>query len=412
MYSTSNAVIRRTAALSAAYLLPAVYLLNDHTSANTTNESVNTISATNNDNTVVTTSGSNCGTNNVSTAPASSSTGTSSAAAVVAAPSTTSVVKKAQQIFSNTIYQRDQLHLSHLFQSGRLHLKNTPLTGTGIQQSFANYFNFWNIHLLSRAHCDGNVVSNQASSSSSGMGSTATSTVLNKSEQKLKIPLDSAWFLPLTNHHDPAQSSCRMIAKATYPANNPTEDRSIFGSKNGWAYGAVFDGHGGWQISDIASRVLLNLILNKLENNKTMDEIELDQQISQSFQEMEDIIVESIRPAFQFGFSEVGKVGSCVLIALKKKGHLIIANCGDCRAVLGSMDNQSNSSATKLNHEHNCREALEQIDLKRNHPNEADIVVCKNSHACYVKGRLQLTRSLGDAYLKYREFNGSPDKSR
>ena len=32
-------------------------------------------------------------------------------------------------------------------------------------------------------------------------------------------------------------------------------------------------------------------------------------------------------------------------------------------------------------------------------------MVCKNPHACYVKGRLQLTRALGDAYLKYPEFN-------
>jgi hypothetical protein len=34
---------------------------------------------------------------------------------------------------------------------------------------------------------------------------------------------------------------------------------------------------------------------------------------------------------------------------------------------------------------------------------------CKGSsgQACYVKGKLQPTRSLGDAYLKYSEFNGT-----
>ena len=54
---------------------------------------------------------------------------------------------------------------------------------------------------------------------------------------------------------------------------------------------------------------------------------------------------------------------------------------------------------------------LEQIYLKLLHPNEENIIVCKNPHACYVKGRLQLTRALGDLYLKYSSFNapfGSP----
>lgn len=40
-------------------------------------------------------------------------------------------------------------------------------------------------------------------------------------------------------------------------------------------------------------------------------------------------------------------------------------------------------------------------------PNENDIVVCKrdNETSCYVKGRLQPTRSLGDLRLKHSEFN-------
>ena len=48
------------------------------------------------------------------------------------------------------------------------------------------------------------------------------------------------------------------------------------------------------------------------------------------------------------------------------------------------------------------------MKLERLHPNEDNIVKCKptNPDACYVKGRLQPTRALGDLYLKYAEFNG------
>ena len=54
----------------------------------------------------------------------------------------------------------------------------------------------------------------------------------------------------------------------------------------------------------------------------------------------------------------------------------------------------------------------EQRRLAKEHPNEPDIVVCKSPNACYVKGRLQPTRALGDVYLKDAEFNGSPSARR
>ena len=49
--------------------------------------------------------------------------------------------------------------------------------------------------------------------------------------------------------------------------------------------------------------------------------------------------------------------------------------------------------------------------MKKEHPGEENVFVCKpnNPSACYVKGRLQLTRSIGDAYLKYHEFNAAPE---
>ena len=119
---------------------------------------------------------------------------------------------------------------------------------------------------------------------------------------------------------------------------------------------------------------------------------------------------------YKSGYGEVAKVGCCALLLMRKDNQLITANCGDCRAILATQSpptttaskasaSTSTYTAKRLTNDHNAREPIEQQKLYTEHPGESDVVVCKSSHACYVKGRLQLTRALGDAYLKYAEFN-------
>ena len=284
-------------------------------------------------------------------------------------------------------------------------------------------------HNLLLAHCDEMTVSAAKSTTTT---STPTPSPTTTHLQQLTSSLTASCAASTTTSTSSSSSgsttgtACRKLVCHSYPANSPSEDRMVLGSHNHWSYGAVFDGHGGWQVSEVASKVLINLLLQSLEEHKastekeTYNEIQIDQIIVEVFHDMERLIIDSIRPAFQLGFGEVAKVGSCVLVALKKDNRLIISNCGDCRAVLGSSNPNANSHnslsekfyATRINRDHNCRVPYEQLQLQLKHPKEDNLVVCKNSHACYVKGRLQLTRSLGDAYLKYPEFNGSPDKSK
>jgi pyruvate dehydrogenase phosphatase len=83
------------------------------------------------------------------------------------------------------------------------------------------------------------------------------------------------------------------------------------------------------------------------------------------------------------------------------KDNLYVANVGDCEGVL-----LGQGSPIKINVRLNAGEPEEQARLKREFPHESDIYKCiKNTQYCYVKGRLQPTRSLGDFYLKYREYN-------
>ena len=71
-------------------------------------------------------------------------------------------------------------------------------------------------------------------------------------------------------------------------------------------------------------------------------------------------------------------------------------------------------AAIPLSLDHNAREPREKARLALEHPGEADVVVCKPQAptACYVKSRLQPTRAIGDAYLKYKDFNVEGGRAR
>lgn len=383
-------------------------------------------------------------------------------------------------------------------------------------------------------------------------------------------------------HANSFSSRSMVVSNVSYPANDPLEDRFDFkecSSSGGLAVtpsssssslssaghfysptllAAVLDGHGGWQVADFARRSLLSAIETELENcpssslttsgkdNDNDNSNNLDEDggskfaatswhvgsaLARAFARIDRSFLSAVKPAFELGFGSVAHVGACALAAAVTRDSIVIANAGDCRAVLGrvhfgptappsaigapvfffsplslsgdqassssslssfnssssEIDNSSNFfdqsssstsnrtwvgkntldvmkktilsdigtvwhqaspspsssftwptqsslsssdlampqtssssssssslmsptffySAVSLSHDHNAREPREKARLAAAHPGEDDVVVCKpgNASACYVKGRLQPTRSLGDGYLKDSEFN-------
>lgn len=83
------------------------------------------------------------------------------------------------------------------------------------------------------------------------------------------------------------------------------------------------------------------------------------------------------------------------MTAVILKNSLHVANAGDCEGVLLSAN-----EAAMTNLRLNAGESFEQARLVKEFPGEPDIFVCGG--ACYVKGRLQPTRSFGDFYLKFK----------
>ncbi|KAH7435423.1 hypothetical protein KP509_06G064400 [Ceratopteris richardii] len=107
---------------------------------------------------------------------------------------------------------------------------------------------------------------------------------------------------------------------------------------------------------------------------------------------------------------QLASVGSCCLAGVIHGGNLYIANVGDSRVVLGTVK-QGRVTAVRLSEEHNAGILEVRDELKALHPDDPQIVVLKHG-VWRVKGIIQVSRSIGDLYLKRLVFNREPFHSR
>ncbi|PKI78253.1 hypothetical protein CRG98_001311 [Punica granatum] len=101
-------------------------------------------------------------------------------------------------------------------------------------------------------------------------------------------------------------------------------------------------------------------------------------------------------------------VGTCCLVGVICNRTLFIANLGDSRVVLGKkVGNTGVVAAIQLSAEHNANIESVRQELKELHPNDPQIVVLRHG-VWRVKGVIQVSRSIGDVYLKDSQFNREP----
>ena len=227
-------------------------------------------------------------------------------------------------------------------------------------------------------------------------------------QSRLTAHCDSALTSTVSRNVLPAQYP--NISADSYPANDPVEDRfNVLTAEGGLDILSIYDGHGGYVVADYASKNLPLLLRQNIGKNQINDEKLVNKAIKESFSAIEAVYVDTIKDSYKLGFGGLASVGSCVLTLMRKGNNVVIANLGDCRAVMGTASEVTINRhvATRLTRDHNARVALEALLMEWNHPNEdpSKLIICKNAHACYVKGRLQLTKALGDLYLKNHEFN-------
>ncbi|KAF5786268.1 putative protein-serine/threonine phosphatase [Helianthus annuus] len=201
------------------------------------------------------------------------------------------------------------------------------------------------------------------------------------------------------------------FSMAVVQANNLLEDQSQVESgclslQESGPYGTfvgVYDGHGGPETSRFINSNLFQHLKRFTSENQSMS-VEV---IKKAFEATEDGFLSLVTKQWPLQ-PQIAAVGSCCLVGVVCGGNLYIANLGDSRAVLGRlMKSTGEIVALQLSAEHNaCIESVRQ-ELHSIHPDDSQIVVLKHN-VWRVKGLIQISRSIGDFYLKKTEFNRAP----
>ncbi|CAH8379838.1 unnamed protein product [Eruca vesicaria subsp. sativa] len=175
--------------------------------------------------------------------------------------------------------------------------------------------------------------------------------------------------------------------------NNPAVQGTFVG---------VYDGHGGPEASRFtADNLFLNLKKFASEGGEVSEEV-----IRNAFAETDEDFLNAVKKQWRKN-PQMASVGSCCLAGVIYNGLVYIANAGDSRAVLGRYERGSGVRAVQLSVEHNANIESARQELWSMHPNDPNILVLKH-RMWRVKGIIQVTKSIGDAYLKRAEFNREP----
>lgn len=201
------------------------------------------------------------------------------------------------------------------------------------------------------------------------------------------------------------------FSMAVVQANNLLEDQSQVESGplsllESGPYGTfigVYDGHGGPE----TSRFINNHLFQHLKRLASEQQSMSVDAIRKAYQATEEGFLSVVTKQWPLT-PQIAAVGSCCLVGVICGGNLYIANVGDSRAVLGRLVKSTGDVlAIQLSSEHNVGIESVRQEMHSLHPDDSHIVVLKHN-VWRVKGLIQVSRSIGDAYLKKAEFNRAP----
>ncbi|XP_044500626.1 probable protein phosphatase 2C 42 isoform X2 [Mangifera indica] len=202
---------------------------------------------------------------------------------------------------------------------------------------------------------------------------------------------------------------CRDLGKfgsgefsmAVVQANQILEDQSQIESGPFGTFVGVYDGHGGPEAARYVCDHLYRHFQAEMQGNVTTETIERAVQLTEEGFTAYVSELWSTRP-------NIATVGTCCLIGVICQQTLFVANLGDSRVVLGKkVGNTGVTAAIQLSREHNAN--LEEVrqELRELHPNDPQIVILRHG-VWRVKGIIQVSRSIGDVYMKHSRYNQEP----
>lgn len=212
-------------------------------------------------------------------------------------------------------------------------------------------------------------------------------------------------------YKDTGQHLSGEFSMAVVQANSLLEDQSqlesgSLGSQESGPFGTfvgVYDGHGGPETSRyINDHLFQHLKRFTLEQQGMSADV-----IKKAYQATEEGFTSVVARQWPLK-PQIAAVGSCCLTGVICGGTLYIANAGDSRAVLGrAVKATGEVLAIQLSSEHNASIESVRQELYSLHPDDSQIVVLKHN-IWRVKGIIQVSRSIGDLYMKKAEFNREP----
>ncbi|XP_076887753.1 putative protein phosphatase 2C 68 [Bidens hawaiensis] len=202
------------------------------------------------------------------------------------------------------------------------------------------------------------------------------------------------WFRDLEQH------AFGEYSFAAVEANLAVEDFSQVETGHHATFIGVYDGHAGRQAADYTCDHLFTHAIDSIRQKAATSQDTLRDAIAATEAGFLALVSNTagVQPLIK-------SVGTCCLAGIISEGTLYVANMGDSRAVLGRLRNPNSNKivAERITEDHNASVKEVRRELKRAHPNDPNIVVKRND-AWRVKGIIQITRSIGDAYLKRPEF--------
>ncbi|CAM8943212.1 unnamed protein product [Rhodiola kirilowii] len=213
------------------------------------------------------------------------------------------------------------------------------------------------------------------------------------------------WYKDIGLHVNGEFSMAVIQANCVLEDQSQVESGSLSTSDSGpfGTFVGIYDGHGGPETSRYINQHLFEHLKSFTSEQKS---ISVDV-IKKAFQATEDGFLSIVRRQWTMK-PQLAAVGSCCLVGVICDTKLYIANLGDSRAVLGrAVKATEYVVAIQLSEEHNASIESVRHELRSMHPDDTQIVLQKHN-VWRVKGIIQISRSIGDAFLKKAEFNREP----
>ncbi|KAK6136932.1 hypothetical protein DH2020_029325 [Rehmannia glutinosa] len=205
-------------------------------------------------------------------------------------------------------------------------------------------------------------------------------------------------------HMDLKPHTSGEFSIAVVQANSSLEDQSQVFTSPSATYVGVYDGHGGPEASRFVNRHLFPY-LHKFSTEQGGLSADV---IKKAFNATEEEFTRLVKRSLPVK-PQIASVGSCCLVGAISDGELYVANLGDSRAVLGrrGFDGEKNLVAERLSTDHNVSYENVRREVEASHPDDTPVVVyCRG--VWRIKGIIQVSRSIGDIYLKKPEFHRDP----